>query len=249
MARRDIIFEFIGLPGAGKSTLATALAAGLAADFDVSMPGRAEYRRKELTLADKVRLDLRSPGLLAYRLARLQHDVRTSGVGLWTVSHSWSQSRYPLVLLDLAARAKRRVLVLDEWLLQRTIDESIRRYGASIGFTRRFAIAPTSRQRLVYVCVNVDETVARERIVAQDQPFRTFAADKDALKIGDVLTLWRAQLQALRPEIARRGLPLIDIDGSAPIDTNVALLREKLRQMMATEADDESPLSIAGPSP
>jgi hypothetical protein len=140
------------------------------------------------------------------------------------------------------------VLVLDEWLLHRTIDESIRRYGASFDFTRRFAIVPTPRRRLIYVCVDVDEAVARQRILGQDHPYRTFAAGKDALKIDNVLTPWRAQLHALRAEIARRGLTLIDVDGRAPVDVNVALLRKRLWQIAAADADDE-PLPFAGSSP
>ena len=243
IAPRDIILEFVGLPGAGKTTLACALAAGLAPDFDVALPDRGDYRRKSLTRADKLRLDARSlAGLLPYRLARLWHDLRVSGVGLRTVRNSWGQSRYPLVLLEHASRATRRVLVLDEWLLHRTIDESIKRYGASVAFACKFAIAPTPNHRKIYVCVNIDETVALDRIVKQDQPFRAFADGKDADRIGEVLALWYAQLHALKCEIVRRGLVLIEVDGDAPIDTNIALLRRRLRQIAGEdEAEQPSP--------
>ena len=240
IAPRDIILEFIGLPGAGKTTLACALAAGLAPDFDVALPGRGDYRRKKLTRADKLRLDARSlAGLLPYRLARLWHDLRVSGVGLGTVRNSWGQSRYPLVLLEHASRATRRVLVLDEWLLHHTIDESIRRYEASVAFACKFAIAPTPHYRKVYVCVNIDEAVALDRIVEQEQPFREFAEGRNPQRIGQVLALWHAQLQALKSEIVRRGLVLIEVDGNAPIDTNVALLRQGLRQIAGTGAGAE----------
>ena len=244
IAPSDIIVEFIGVPGAGKSTLAFALAAGLAADFDVALPDRGDYRRKELTLADKLRLDARSlASLLPYRLARLRHDIRMSGIGPRRVRDSWHRSRYPLVLLEYASRNMRRVLVLDEWLLHRTIDESIRRYEASVSFACKFAIAPTPRHRKVYVCVNIDEAMARERIVEQDQPFRAFASEKNPHRINEVLTQWHAHLHALKPEIVRRGLVLIDVDGTAPIDTNVAVLRLRLRQI-ASASRTKGPRSI-----
>ena len=239
---RDVIVEFIGLPGAGKSALACALAAELAADVDVELPGRGDYRRKELTRADKWRLDARSPlSLWPYRLARLGHDIRVSGIRPRTVLDSWRLSRYPLVLLEHASRNRRRVLVLDEWLLHRTIDESIRRYGASIAFARKFAIAPTPRHRKVYVCVDIDQRVAHERILEQDQPFRAFARDKDPHLIDEVLAQWQTHLDALKPEIVRRGLPLIEVDGNAPIDGNVALLRLRLRQLLAGEGPAARP--------
>ena len=244
IAPRDILLEFVGLPGAGKTTLACALAAGLAPDFDVALPARTDYRRKQLTRADKLRLDARSlAGLLPYRLARLWHDIRMSGIGPRRVRDSWHRSRYPLVLLEYASRNMRRVLVLDEWLLHRTIDESIRRYDASVAFACKFAIAPTPRHRKVYVCVNIDEVVARERIVEQDQPFRSFVKEKNLHTINAVLAQWHAHLHALKPEIVRRGLVLIEVDGSAPIDTNVALLRLRLRQI-ASASRTKGPRSI-----
>ena len=53
-----------------------------------------------------------------------------------------------------------------------------------------------------------------------------------------MLALWHAHLHALKPEIVRRGLVLIEVDGNAPIDTNVALLRQRLRQIASASAEE-----------
>lgn len=232
MTQPDIIVEFIGLPGSGKSTLSARLAARLAPDFDADLPDRSAYRSRTLSFVEKLRLDAAyAPGCLPYRLGRLLYDVQTSGIGLWTVANSWERSRYPLVFLDRAARMPRRLHLLDEWLMHRTIDESIRRYRSNIDFSRRFAIYTATQHRSVYVCINVDRALAQQRVLAQHQPFRLFAKEKDGGKINEVLGLWLHQLEALKLEIYKRGLLLIEVDGSAPIESNVETLHERLKRL------------------
>lgn len=233
-----MILEFIGLPGAGKSTLATALASRLASDLAVDLPDRFEYRRKSLTLSEKLRLDVAYPGFLPYRLGRLHHDVRRFGLGLWTVRNSWKRSRYPLVLLDRTARLPRQFHVLDEWLLHRTIDESILRYESDVTYSTKFAIPPLAPHRLTYVCVNVDRDEACARVRSQEQPFRTFAKERDTGRIQETLAVWSRQLEALKAEIRGRGFELIEVDGRAPVDANIALLEDRLRRFTGT--GDES---------
>ena len=225
MVRSDIVVEFVGVPGSGKTTLATALVARLAAEFDIDFPDGVEFRVKAVPLAEALRLDIRYlASTLGYRLARVLYGVRRSGVGLWLVSNAWRTSRFPLVLLDRALRKPKQFHVFDEWLLHRTIGESIDRYGADIGFSRRFAFAPTMGLRRAYVCVDIDHDLAVRRVLEQDQSFRWFARNKNQLRIDRVLSLWREQVQALKDEITERGLPLMCVDGSLPIEGNAALL-------------------------
>lgn len=241
MARHAIIVEFMGIPGSGKSSLASALVQKLSTThpFDAALPDRFDYRRKQLTWFEKVRLDVMyAPSFLMYRIRRLFFDISNMGLGFWIVGNSWRQSRYPIVLLDLVRLAPRRFYILDEWLMHRTIEESIKRYNSNVSFSRKFAIPHIKTHCLVYVCVHVDRELARERILNQDQPFRFFAKKKDGCTIEEILALWDHQVQQLQLEIDRRRLVCIDIDGSAPIEFNVQLLLDRLSGVSRKLATD-----------
>lgn len=228
MPQRDIIVEFIGVPGAGKSTLAAALAEKLSTKFDVARP-QFSYPRKELTSLEKVRLDVMyAPSFLIYRLRRVFFDVKNFGLGFWVVVNGWEQSRYPVYILDKARVAPKRFYILHEWLMHRIVGESIARYASNVSFSMKFAIPTLRTHRLVYVCVRVDRALGLERILNQDQPFRKFAKTKDRGIIEEVLGLWDRQLEQLKSEIQRRQLVCIDVDGTAPIEANVELLLKQL---------------------
>jgi thymidylate kinase len=237
MRRRPSTFiEFIGLPGAGKTTVAAALVERLdgCVGGEVAMPERDEYRRPQLEVADKARLDIAyATAFLGYRLKRLLFDVRCKGPGLWTVRQSWKQSRYPIVLLDRARRQPHRFYILDEWLVHRTIDESIRRYHGSSEFCRRFAIPRVAPHSLLYVFLWIDPKVARERILEQEHPYRDFAKRKDVQEIDRVLGLWDRQLRLMRGEIGARAIPCVDLDGDNGVERNASLIEKRLLEPAA----------------
>jgi thymidylate kinase len=228
MTRRNIIVEFIGVPGAGKSTIAAALAEELSRRFDVAHP-QFIYPRRPIGAMEKLRLDVMyAPHFMMYRIRRLLYDFRRSGPGLWTASNAWERSRYPAFLAEMLARAPKEIYVLDEWVMHRVIEESIARYDSDLAFSTKFAIPTVRTHRLVYVCVRVDTRLALERVMSQDQPFRKFARNKDPSVIDRVLASWDKQIEQLRSEIERRRLPCVDIDGSRSIAANVETLVEWL---------------------
>ena len=242
MDDRDIIVEFIGIPGSGKSSIAAALAARLSTRFNVSLPERGDYRTRKLSRLEKVRLDVMyAPSLLMYRVRRLFHDIGHARPGLWTIAKSWERSRYPSVLLEQVRRAPRQFYILDEWLMHRAIGESIGRFNADFEYPRKFAMCRVRTHRLVYVWVHVDRELACDRILGQEQSFRNFARTKDRRRIGEVLDLWDRELQQLKLEIDKRRLLCIDVDGSDPIESTV----ERLLSSLVAFRENRQPLQAS----
>ena len=234
MSQRNIVVEFIGVPGAGKSTIAAALAAALSSKYDVAQPAFI-FPQGPISLMQKLRLDVTyAPNFLMYRIRRLLYDFRRSGPGIWTASNAWEQSRYPIFLAEKLARAPKEIYVLDEWLMHRVIGESIARYHSDLSFSTKFAIPTFRTHRLAYVCVRVDTGVAVQRVLGEDQPFRKFAKSKDPALVDSVLSSWNRQIEQLRSEIERRKLPCIDVDGSTSIEGNVATLVEWIVKINAS---------------
>lgn len=234
----QLVVEFVGIPGAGKSRVAAALAQELSRRFDVAFPDRFEYRRWSLSRAEELALDLRhAPSSACYRLRRLWFDLRRAGPGLWVTRQSWRNSRYPVVLLEKMRRDPRQVYVLDEWLLHRTIEESIRSYDAGPAFAAAFAFPPRRTPPVIYACVETHPAVARDRILKEDNSYRWFARSEDAGTIEQTLRAWQAQLQALKAEMRRRGLPCVEIDGSDPIDANAKRLAAHVEAALRVRTD------------
>lgn len=224
------VVEFIGIPGAGKSALAHALERRLQGACIVACPPPSEYQSKVLSRSEKLSLDVKYFGLAgSYRFRRLFYDVRHAHLGLWVVHNSWEKSRHPLVLLDKLQSRPNCFYILEEWLLHRTIGESISAYQSSRGFVRSFAFPPTGGHRHVYVLVSVGLAQALERIRRQDQPMRWFARKNDAATIMKTLELWKGHLDdEVRTEIRRRGIRCIEVDGARPVDSNADLLADEL---------------------
>lgn len=239
----ELVVEFVGVPGAGKTRIATALVRELSARFDVAFPDRFEYRRWSLPRAEELRLDCRHALTLAgYRLRRLRFDARRAGrPGLWIAANSWRNSRFPVLLLEKMRRDPRRVYVLDEWLLHRAIEESLRAYDANVSFTESFAFPPRGALPMTYVCVDVDLAVARERILGDDAAFRWFARDGDAEVIERTLARWQSQIDGLKTMMCRRGLPRLEVDGSAPAESNARRLAAALGKALDQQAAGGGP--------
>lgn len=236
--RPQLVVEFIGVPGAGKTRIAAALAQALSVRFDVAFPDRYEYRRWSPSRAEALRLDLRHGFALAgYRLQRLCFDVRRAGrPGTRTVVHSLRNSRFPGLLLERMRRDPRRVWVLDEWLLHRTIEESLRSYDADAAFAEAFAFPPARTLPMTYVCVEVDLAVARERILRDDPAFRWFARDGNAEAIERTLAGWQSRLDGLKAAMRRRGLPCLEVDGTADVESNAQRLAFELANALEAPA-------------
>lgn len=229
MTEQGIVVEFIGVPGAGKSTIAAALAAALSHKFDVAHPRFIFPPGATIGLVEKLRLDVAyAPSFMLYRVRRLLFDFKRSGLGFWTAFNAWEQSRYPVFLADKLAHAPKDIYVLDEWLLHRIIGESIARYNSDFSFSTKFAIPSFRTHRLIYVCVRIECGLAAQRILGDEQPFRTFAKGKNPAVISRVLNSWNRQMEQLRSEIDSRRIPCIDIDGNAPVEDNVRILVEWL---------------------
>jgi hypothetical protein len=240
MACHETVIEFVGLPGAGKTSVAREVCEGLATDApaSVAMPDRSDYRRRQLSLLEMARLDVAyALPLLRYRLRRLRYDVRRARPGLWTIRHSWNQSRYPIVLLDVMRHRPHRYYVLDEWLVHRTIDESIRRYDGEVDFSLAFGLLRLAPYRRVYVYVHVDTETACRRILDDVQPFRRFAQSASADEIRAVLRPWEAQLRELHRAIGEHGFECIELDGCEPVAANAQRVLEQVR---ATSPADET---------
>jgi hypothetical protein len=216
------IVEFIGIPGAGKSTIASALHQHAAALSQAQLPQREEFRRRKLTGAEKLAIDVRfAPQLLRYRLRRVAHDVHVRGVGRSSVSFGWERSRYPALLLEYIRRHPAELFVLDEWLVHRTIDEALRLYPDDRTFGPRFGILPLRGITAFYVFIEIDPKTALQRIHTQHQPGRTFLKKhRNEASVSCVLQAWRCRVDDVREELSRRGAPIVSIDGSGQVSEN-----------------------------
>jgi adenylate kinase family enzyme len=149
------IVEFIGIPGAGKTTIAFRTYERLALLYTTAFPKREEYRRRRLTKLEKASIDLKyARKLLGYRIRRIASECRWKGYRRWSFQLGWERSRYPSLLLDYMARYPAEVFILDEWLVHRTIEEAIRTDRKDVQFCRLFlttsAIAPATERVSIF---------------------------------------------------------------------------------------------------
>jgi hypothetical protein len=208
------VVEFIGLPGAGKTSTASALHEVLARSYSTAFPERQEYRRRPLGRAGKLALDVRyAPQLYRYRLRRTLFELRARGPGPRTLKSGWKKSRFPALLLDYKDRHPAQVFILDEWLVHKTIAEAFRRYPDDLRFCTRFATWPFRGLDTHYVAIDIDPQAALHRILYQDHPHRTFLWNIETGRFPAVLEFWQDRLGSIMEELLRRGLPVLTVSG------------------------------------
>lgn len=233
MPNRTVV-EFIGIPGSGKSTLAKAIYDKILLTRPVSFPGRNQYRQKHLTFFDKLRIDTRYlKTLLSYRFRRIVYDSHYYGFGLDSIRRGWGRSRYPGIFFDTAKDMNESLIILDEWLVHRTIDEDVRFYQAGFDYVGKFYLPPlTHVGNIFFVLVKIDSEIALQRILHDKQPHRHFARIKDEILIRQVLTHWEQDIKEVCAALETKKIPLIMINGSDPIEQNAELLANSLRQKL-----------------
>lgn len=234
MTRNKTIVEFIGIPGSGKTTLANALYHKLPSCYAAVFPQRDEYRQIDLTFSRKLSIDLRYlPILFPYRLRRMIYEVKHTGLSLAAVRNGWARSRYPGVFFDLAKDLDAGLIILDEWLVHRTIDEDIHFYRTGFDYVGNFYLAPsTHRDSIIFVRVKIDPKIALQRILHDNQPYRHFALKKNKASISKILAEWERDVAEVSAALEAIQIPLLSVNGSDPVDKSVEVLMASLPQPM-----------------
>ncbi|MGG7054719.1 ATP-binding protein [Nitrosomonas sp. ANs5] len=228
------VVEFIGIPGSGKSTIAKALYENFLPSSDVIMPMHG-FRRVDLTFFEKVSVDLRYLSVLfPYRFRRVLYELRYFGYNLVSIKNGWERSRYPSAFFELVKKLDAKLIILDEWLIHRTIDEDVHRYQTGIDYVGRFSLAPLSNiDKICYVLVKTNPEIAFKRILSEDQPYRHFALNKDKCRIRKVLANWEQDVKEVSAALEAQQIPLLMINGSDPVEKNVQLLTDLLRRQVS----------------
>ncbi len=225
------VVEFIGIPGSGKTTIAKALYERLLSSESVSLPQRSEYRQIDLTFYEKLSIDLRYlHTLLPYRFKRVIYESKHFGFNFLSLRNGWARSRYPGVFFDLAKGMDTNLIILDEWLVHRTIDEDIHFYQAGFDYVGNFFLAPLVHvDNIIFVLVKTNLEVALHRILHDNQPFRHFALDKDKVRISKILNRWAEDIVQIDTALKKLQVPLYIINGNTSVEENVNFLVKSIQ--------------------
>ena len=212
--------EFIGVPGAGKTTLVEEVSKLLDRE-GIQCATRATFFPKNRTWKYKLLWTLLHPQYLDFSIATLLFKLsRVKGStfeNLVTRLHEHQKLQYQL------ARHKGSVVLWDAGHVQRLSNLAIRHILSEVAVTELIYERLPRASLLVLVDTSIEESIARMK---QREPARAI----DGLQEPQVQTQ-QAQ-QTIFASLAEKGIATARIDGMKPLTENATMVCERIKKQL-----------------